>query len=187
LVSASVVRLFYLQPAFNKATDPTFASIPYITTSQCQATVAALLACSLTLKPFTQLFQTPHSESPNPRKSRHSKHWSGTTIGGTPYESYASSPIIKEPLPSIQASMSSPSSPSASRNSLGEDILLPDIPLPEIPKKVPRRPPPPSEEQRPDLSMFRRTTEIRRPPVVTRLGSLRRNKEDGREMAWEQV
>jgi hypothetical protein len=167
--------------------DPTFASIPYITTSQCQATVAALLACSLTLKPFTQLFQTPHSESPNPRKSRHSKHWSGTTIGGTPYESYASSPIIKEPLPSIQASMSSPSSPSASRNSLGEDILLPDIPLPEIPKKVPRRPPPPSEEQRPDLSMFRRTTEIRRPPVVTRLGSLRRNKEDGREMAWEQV
>jgi hypothetical protein len=39
--------------------------------------------------------------------------------------------------------------------------LLPDIPLPLAPtaplrvKKAPARPPPPREEERPDLSMFR--------------------------------
>jgi hypothetical protein len=64
--------------------------------------------------------------------------------------------------------MSTPTSPSTSRQSLSHDVLLPDVPMSEV-RRVPKRPPPPSEEQRPDLSMFRGTTEITRAPVVTRL------------------
>jgi hypothetical protein len=77
--------------------------------------------------------------------------------------------------------MSTPTSPSASRHSLNHDTLLPDIPMPRKTREMPKRPPPPSEEQRPDLSMFRRTTEIRRAPVVTRLGSTRRNEQNAQD------
>lgn len=42
--------------------------------------------------------------------------------------------------------------------------------------KAPPRPPPPSEEQRPDLSMFTKNGTLREPPMVTRLGSGRRNR-----------
>ncbi|KAF1831314.1 hypothetical protein BDW02DRAFT_475522, partial [Decorospora gaudefroyi] len=155
LVAASIVRLFHLQRVFNPDTDPTLESIPYIITTQCQSSLAVLLACSLALPPLAKFPQGPHPQPPQ-LEPRHSKHWSGTTIGGTPYESYgspaATSPIIKEPLTSIQASMSTPNSPSTSRrNSLPQhdDVLLPEIPRYT---KAPPRPPPPSEAQRPDLS-----------------------------------
>tara|TARA_R110002003_G_scaffold112_22_gene9758 strand:- start:1294 stop:1488 length:195 start_codon:yes stop_codon:yes gene_type:complete len=46
--------------------------------------------------------------------------------------------------------------------------------------KAPPRPPPPKDEERPDLSMFTKTTMLREPPAVTRLGSVR-------EKAWERV
>jgi hypothetical protein len=116
-----------------------------------------------------------HSQT-NFKPRRHSKHWSGSTIGskaigGIPYESYESFGsksriIIQEPLHSIQRAMSTPTSPAAS------DILLPEIMLPRTKStKAPPRPPPPSDEERPDLSMFTKTTICPKKPTVTMLGS----------------
>jgi hypothetical protein len=173
LVAASVIRLIYLQQAYDRNGDPSFDSIPYTVVTQGQTILAVLVVCSLCLKPYSR-FQVSRSQAPK-QKPRHSKHWSGSiTIGGTPYESYNSfpPPIIREPLLSIQASMSQPNSPAASSHSLNDDILLPDIPVPTRSAKRPPRPPPPSEEQRPDLSMFTRNITIRQPPVVTRLATL---------------
>jgi hypothetical protein len=150
------------------------------------------------LSPITAVRHAPQPHHTTPKRhSRHSKHWSGTTIGGTPYESYDSfathyksrSQITKEPLPSIQASMSSPTSPSASRKSLAhhtDDVLLPDILLPARYAKAPPRPPPPTEDQRPDLSMFTKKTVLREPPMVTRLGSIR-DMERSQGPRWETV
>ncbi|KAL1794888.1 hypothetical protein ACET3X_006704 [Alternaria dauci] len=173
LVAASIVRLVYLQQAYDRNGDPSFDSIPYAIVTQSQTTLAVLVVCSLCLKPYTR-FEASRSQATK-HKSRHSKKWSGsTTIGGTPYESYNSfpQPITKEPLLSIQASMSQPNSPAVSRHSSNHDILLPDLPVPTRSAKRPPRPPPPSEEQRPDLSMFTRNVTIRQQPVVTRLGAL---------------
>ena len=177
LIAASCTRLTYLQQALSADSDPTFNSIPYAITTQCHSTLSVILSCTLALKPLTTLLHIP-----KPRT--HSKHWSGTTIGGAPYESYESfgskPQIIREPLHSIQRSMSGPTSPAASRNSLNEEILLPEILLPSRFTKAPPRPPPPTDEERPDLSMFTKTTVLREPPVVTRLGSVRIK-------AWEKV
>lgn len=178
MIALSIVRLVYLQPAFDRNTDPTFRYIPYAIATQCHTTLAVLIVCSLCLKPYSHL-RASQSQAHMP-KSRRSNHWSGATIGGiggTPYESYDSfaaiSHIVREPLTSIQASMSTPNSRSSSRYSLHNDILLPDSPIPKRNANPPPRPPPPSEEQRPDLSMFTRTTTARQPPVVTNLGNLR--------------
>lgn len=179
LVAASVVRLVYLQQAYGRNGDPAFDSIPYAVATQSQTILAVLIVCSLCLKPYAR-FEASRSQAPK-HKFRHSKHWSGSiTIGGTPYESYNSfpPPIIREPLLSIQASMSQPNSPAVSRHSLNDDILLPDIPVPTRSAKRPLRPPPPSEEQRPDLSMFTRNITIQQPPVVTRLGALQEKRSD---------
>lgn len=133
-----------------------------------------MLACSLALRPFSKLLRTAMSEL-LPKVRRHSKHWSGTTVGGTPYESHDSftkSPhIAKEPLHRIQRSMSTPSPPATTRNSL--EILLPDVVLPVRSAKPPPRPPPPSDAERPDLSIFTKKTVVQQPPTVTRLGSVR--------------
>lgn len=185
LIAASCIRLVYLERALAPAPDPTFSYIPYSITTQCHSTLSVILSCMPAFKPLTDLVRADRlTLTP---KSRHSKHWSGTTIGGTPYESYtsfgkSSTQIIKEPLHSIQRSMSTPTSPAASRNSLHatEDILLPEILMPTRYAKAPPRPPPPKDEERPDLSMFTKTTMLREPPAVTRLGSVR-------EKAWERV
>lgn len=141
------------------------------------------------LKPFTNLLQA--TKSPFlPISRRSSKHWSGTTIGCTPYESSESfgpvPHIPKEPLHRIQRSMSTPTSPAASRTSVASDsdILLPELLPPLRFTKAPPRPPPPSDAQRPDLSLFIKTTTIREPPMVTRLGSVR-DKVNG--SAWERI
>ena len=180
LIAASSIRLVYLQQALSP-TDPTFKYIPYAIATQCHSTLSVILSCALALKPLTTLLDP--TQSHHPPKRRHSKHWSGTTIGGTPYEYYDSfaldskAQIIREPLHTIQRSMSTPTSPAASRHSLDEEILLPEIVLPS---RSPRRPPPPRDEERPDLSMFTKTSVVREPPMVTRLGSVRREKEVGR-------
>lgn len=146
-----------------------------------------MLACSLVLNPLTNLLQVSRSQ-PQQSKQGHCKHWSGTTVGGTPYESFDSFAtkleIIKEPLNAIQASMSNPTSPAASQNSLSHEVLLPEVLLPTKYTKAPPRPPPPSDDQRPDLSMFTKKTVIREPPMVTRLGSVRANQ---RGKAWERI
>ncbi|KAG9188380.1 hypothetical protein G6011_02303 [Alternaria panax] len=188
LVAASVVRLVYLQQAYDRNGDPAFDSIPYAVATQGQTTLAVLVVCSLCLKPYAR-FETSGSQA-SKHKPRHSKNWSGSiTIGGTPYESYKSFPtsITREPLFTIQASMSQPNSPAASRHSLNHDILLPNIPVPTRSAKRPPRPPPPSEEQRPDLSMFTRNTTIRQPPVVTRLVALQEKESTNGLKARSQV
>jgi hypothetical protein len=89
---------------------------------------------------------------PDSKPRRHSKHWSGSTIGsnaigGIPYESYESFDakshmLIQEPLDSIQRAMSTPTSPATA------DVILPEIILPRAkPTKAPPRPPPPSDEE----------------------------------------
>jgi hypothetical protein len=158
-----------------KDADPTFDYIPYAIWTQCHSTASVMLTCSSVLKPVITLLDSKRSQiSSNSR--RISRHWSGTTIG-TPYESYesfGSSPQIKkEPLHRIQGSMSTPTSPAASLTSLDQDILLPEVLLPTRFIKAPPRPPPPSDSERPDLSMFTKTTVIQEPPMVTRLGSVR--------------
>lgn len=187
-MAASIIRILYLRKAFAETADPTFDFIPYAVTTQSQSTLSVMLACSLMLKPFTALLHATRSQTPNHKAGGYCKHWSGTTVGGTPYESYTSFAshvqIIKEPLPSIQASMSTPTSPAASRHSLTDDILLPEILLPSKYTKAPPRPPPPSDAQRPDLSMFTKKTMIKEPPMVTRLGSARSTE---RGKAWEKV
>ncbi|KAH7394457.1 hypothetical protein BKA66DRAFT_601057 [Pyrenochaeta sp. MPI-SDFR-AT-0127] len=187
LVLASITRLLCLRGAFSDTADPTFDFIPYGVTTQCHSTFSVILACGLILKPFTTLLQAARSQLKRP-KSGHCKHWSGTTVGGTPYESFDSFTtnleIIKEPLPTIQASMSNPTSPAVSRDSLSHDILLPEILLPSKYTKAPPRPPPPAEDQRPDLSIFTKKTVLRETPMVTRLGSVRDNQ---RGKAWERV
>jgi len=177
LIVTSVIRLVFLEQALNRDADPTFDSIPYVTTTQGHGTLAVLLACTLWLRPCSrlQVLQAPKPSDPQP-ESGDLKYWADTTIG-TPYESYnslaADFPIIREPLPSIQASMSMPNSPTVSSRSLGKSILLPDKPMPLRYGKPPPRPPRPTEEQRPDLSMFLRTTvTIQQPPMVTLLGNL---------------
>jgi hypothetical protein len=179
LIATSALRLVYLHPALTR-TDPTFTSIPYYITTQVHSALSILIGCTTALKPLVSLLVAPPAQP-----QRTSKHWSGTTIGGTPYESYDpfvvdSHTILREPLHAIQRSMSTPTSAAGSmhmhqRSKSGEteDILLPDIPLPAARdythrsveqieltaplrvKKAPTRPPPPREEERPDLSMFR--------------------------------
>lgn len=174
LVAASIIRLIYLRQAYDRNGDLAFDSLPYAVVTQGQTTLAVLIICSLCLKPYSR-FQASPSQSPN-RKPAHSKQWSGSiTVGGTPYESYNSFPlpITREPLLSIQASMSTPNSPAGSRHSLNEEILLPDTPVPPRSAKRPPRPPPPSEEQRPDLSMFTRSPTTQQSLVVTKLAPCR--------------
>jgi hypothetical protein len=169
LIATSSLRLAYLKDALSPSSDPTFASIPYAITTQIHSALSIILSCTLTLKPLTTLLYAARSQSSLAR--RPSKHWSGSTIGigGTPYESYSSfsskSHIIQEPLHTIQRSMSTPNSPVASN----EDIILPEILLPARYAKAPPRPPPPSDAERPDLSMFTQTTCLRPVPVVTNL------------------
>jgi hypothetical protein len=194
LVTSSALRLAYLNQAFSPSSDPTFNYIPYAIISQSQSTISVILSCALILRPLTNLL---HATPSRLKHHRHSKHWSGSTIGGKPYESYdsyhPSDPfasttriITHEPLHAIQGSMSTPISPAASRKSLNnasrkswnEDIMLPDVPLPaKYPVRAPPRPPPPSrppppcERDRPDLSMFTKKTVLREcPPAVTRVG-----------------
>lgn len=147
------MRLIYLIPAYKRSADPTFGSIPYVIATQGQVAFAALIACSLCLEPYSRLrVLCSHA-----LESR-SRHWSDTTVGGTPYESYdpfaGNSPIIQEPLPCIQASMSTPKVPSEPADSAKTDVLLPDKPTPRRPSRAPPRPPPPRESQRPDMSLF---------------------------------
>ncbi|OAK97561.1 hypothetical protein IQ06DRAFT_34522 [Phaeosphaeriaceae sp. SRC1lsM3a] len=168
LIAASCLRLVYLKQALSPSPDPSFNYIPYAIITQSQSTISVILSCSLVLQPLINTLHAARTTIQNPR--RHSKHWSGTTIGGTPYESYESfgskSHIIQEPLHTIQRSMSTPTSPAASN----EDIILPDILLPQRYVKPPPRPPPPSDAERPDLSMFKQTKCLREPPAVTKLG-----------------
>ncbi|KAF2853600.1 hypothetical protein T440DRAFT_552814 [Plenodomus tracheiphilus IPT5] len=183
LIAASILRILYFRPAFSPTSDPTYAYIPYAIISQTHTALSIILSCTLILPPLrTLLHPTSHSPSPfSPKNSRHTKHWSGTTITttiGTPYTSHTSlypppqTEIIKEPLPSIQASMSNPNSCATSRHSLDDGILLPEVLLPTRLARVPPRPPRPSEAQRPDLSMFTKRTVVRT-PLVTRVGSVR--------------
>ena len=157
LIGASVVRLIYLIPAYDRNAEPTFGSIPYIIATQGQVAFAALIVCSLCLEPYSRL-RVLRSHALENR----SRHWSDTTVGGAPYESYNSFagnlPIIQEPLPCIQASMSTPKIPSEPITSPKTDILLPDKPSPRRPHKPPPRPPPPRDSQRPDMSLFIRKT-----------------------------
>jgi hypothetical protein len=149
--------------------NPTFNYIPYAIITQTHSTLSIIFSCTLTLQPLINLLHTARSTPPSSPR-RHTKHWSGSTIGGTPYESYESfgskTHIIQEPLQTIQSSMSTPTSPAASH----DDIILPEILLPQRYTKAPPRPPPPSDADRPDLSMFKRTTCLREPPAVTKLG-----------------
>ncbi|KAH7086400.1 hypothetical protein FB567DRAFT_69870 [Paraphoma chrysanthemicola] len=185
LIAASCIRLVYLERALSPAPDPAFSYIPYAITTQCHSTLTVIISCMSALKPLNNLLRAGRVSHTS--KKRHSKHWSGTTIGGAPYESYtsfgtSSTHIIKEPLQSIQRSMSTPTSPAASRSSLHptEDVLLPEVLMPKRYAKAPPRPPPPRDEERPDLSMFTRKTMFREPPSVTRLGSVR-------EKVWERA
>jgi hypothetical protein len=150
--------------------DPAFNYIPYAIITQSQSTLSVILSCTLILQPLVNILNAARCKS-SPKPSRHSKHWSGTTIGGKPYESYESfgskSHLVQEPLHTIQRSMSTPTSPAASN----EDIILPEILLPQRYAKAPPRPPPPSDAERPDLSMFKKTTCLREPPAVTKLGT----------------
>ncbi|KAL6706409.1 hypothetical protein ACN47E_005515 [Coniothyrium glycines] len=186
LVVASIVRIYYLQQAFSPVFDPTYHYVPYAITTQAHCTLSAILSFTTMFSPLLNLLNPLlHPYPTHASKPRHSKHWSGTTIGGAPYESndaFAAAfrpgtPIMKEPLPSIQASMSTPTSPAASRKSLvrrsSHDILLPDVLLPGKYMKAPPRPPPPTDAERPDLSIFTKRTVLREPPMVTRLGSVR--------------
>jgi hypothetical protein len=135
-----------------------------------------MLTCTLILKPLISFLPANHPEVA-PRLHRHSKHCSESTVGGTPYESYdpctPTPPVIRVPLHTIQRSMSTPTSPVASHHPLSQVVPLPEIRPISKTAKVPPRPPPPSDEQRPDLSMFTQMTVIRNFPIVTRLGSVR--------------
>jgi hypothetical protein len=192
LIAASCIRLGYLRQAFSPSPDPTLDYVPYAIVQQSQSTLSIIISCALALKPVSNLLHT-HSK---PKHHRHSKHWSGSTIGGIggkpyeasiSYESYKPSDpfgsttriIAQEPLHTIQGSMSTPTSPAASRKSLiasskasvNQDILLPEITMPlryqKVPPRPPTRPPPPCERDRPDLSMFTKTTVLRDCPAVT--------------------
>lgn len=173
LVATSSIRIYFLFYAFSAEADPTFDYIPYAVVTEGHAAIAAMIACTHMLNPVVTLLQAARSPFPKP-KSRKSRHWSGTTIGSSynPYDEFEKNEeIIKEPLPSIQASMSTPSSPTSSRqHSLSNEILLPEPLMFTRFKKAPPRPPPPSEDQRPDLSMFHPRMISRDPPMVTKLG-----------------
>ncbi|KAF2127975.1 hypothetical protein P153DRAFT_293905, partial [Dothidotthia symphoricarpi CBS 119687] len=164
LVVLSIIRIIYLQCFLSASADPTYASIPYIITTQFQSTISVMLSCTLALKPLAAVLQPS-----TPRTSISTKHWSGSTVGGAPYTlSTIALEVIKEPLPLIQASMSTPSLPPLSPDRPARDVS----PLTRY-AKAPPRPPPPSEDQRPDLSMFTQKGTVREPPMVTRLGGAR--------------
>ncbi|KAF1914390.1 hypothetical protein BDU57DRAFT_578545 [Ampelomyces quisqualis] len=169
LIVASVLRLIYLQSAFTSIDDATFKYIPYAIITQSQATICVVLSCTLTIQPLVNILHAARC-TPSPKPRHHSEHWSGTTIGGKRYESYESlgskSHLVQEPLHAIQRAMFTPTSNAASH----EDIILPEISLPQKRSaKAPPRPPPPSDAERPDLSMFHKITCLREPPVVTKV------------------
>ncbi|KAL5119772.1 hypothetical protein ACEQ8H_002378 [Pleosporales sp. CAS-2024a] len=181
LIVASAMRLGYLNQALARLSDPTFHYIPYAISTLFQSTTSVILACALAFTPMTNMMFATAS---TPKSHRHSKDWSGSSIGGKPYESYASYQsndpfgsqariIAQEPLHTIQGSISSPTaSPAASQNSFNntmaarsKDIILPHVITPaRYPLKAPTRPPPPCERDRPDLSMFTQTTVLREGP-----------------------
>ncbi|KAF1943503.1 hypothetical protein EJ02DRAFT_129282 [Clathrospora elynae] len=204
LVVTSAVRIVYLKRVSYANADPTYDYQHYAIPTQCHSTFAVMLACTLVLKPMVSLLHVKQSQQASRSMVKHAKHWSGSTIRGTPYEPYdafVNPHITKESLPSIQATMST--TPTSFRYSLDEDILLPDMPAhtkythPDIPlpiqyKKVspiqykkasPPRPPRPTSAQRPDLSIFTKTTYLKAQPM-TRLGSV---KNHDTLRAWENV
>lgn len=139
LIITSALRLTYLTPFFSP-TDPTLTSSPYTLLTQFQSTLSILLACALVLRPLTLLSKPPHH--------RHAKHWSGSTIG-TPYEAYQPADPFSSRTCIIRQAP-------ASLHEGSEDYILP-----ERVRVPPRRPAPPCERDRPDLSMFRTTTVLR--------------------------
>lgn len=163
LIAESVTRLVYLTPAYDRDAGPTYWSLPYHIATQCHIALVIFIVCTLYLKPFTNLQQS-RSDALTPRSGL-SRHWSSTTIGGTPYESEdpftGNMNVSKEPLPSIQASMYMPKTSIATATLPKPDILLPDKPMPKRFVKPPPRPPPPRESLRPDMSLFVRTNGIR--------------------------
>ncbi|KAH6009766.1 hypothetical protein HBI82_135910 [Parastagonospora nodorum] len=143
LILSSAIRLAYLSPFFSP-TDPTLTSTPYTILSQIQSTLSILLSCALILPPLTGLTTS------SPPHHRHAKHWSGSTIG-TPYEAYQpADPFSSRTCIVAQAPAHVPT------RAHDEDFILP-----ERVRVPPRRPEPPCERDRPDLSMFRKTTVLR--------------------------
>ncbi|KAF1355948.1 hypothetical protein EJ07DRAFT_130065, partial [Lizonia empirigonia] len=161
-IALSLIRLVLLQQSVPNSSNLTLESIPYIIATHCQTTVAAVLSCTLALPCLATVVRT----CPRQASITLSKHWSGTSFNSnTSHNSSSPQPttIIRAPLLAIQASMATPvDSPSISTLSLPS-------PLGKKFLKAPARPPPPSEHDRPDMSMFIRTPTVKKPPLVTLL------------------
>ncbi|KAF2623038.1 hypothetical protein BU25DRAFT_425289 [Macroventuria anomochaeta] len=162
LIIPSLVRLVYLQQPTPTGYNPALESLPYAIATQCQIAIAAILSCSPALPCLTTLVDCPSTITP----VTVNEHWSASSsCSNLANDYFASAPItlVKEPLPAIQASMTTPTS-----SQHGSVVSL-TSPLGGTFAKPPPRPAPPSEHQRPDMSMFTRRPTVMRPPLVTLL------------------
>ncbi|KAI8933680.1 hypothetical protein NX059_009398 [Plenodomus lindquistii] len=167
LIAASILRIIYLPRAFSRTSNPTYSYFPYAVILQTHTTLAAILSCTLIFPSLRSLLvpspSTTYAPISGSKKPRHTKGISGSTIGtvpGTPYNShtsfhpppYTQSEIAKEPLPSIQASMSTVNSPEpsgyiSSPHNIDDAMLFQDVQL----QTRTARPPPP-RPQRPNAA-----------------------------------
>ncbi|KAH9880736.1 hypothetical protein IAQ61_001030, partial [Plenodomus lingam] len=162
LIATSILTAIYTPAAYSRTTTQvqTLSYIPYAILTMTHTTLAPLLSYTLILTPLRSLLSPkPQSHQRHHHHHHHHHHKktpSDTTTGSSTTTTTPTPTITKEPLPSIQASMSHPNLPSRSRWSGDEDELLPEVRLPVAKPRgnKPRRPPRPSEAQRPDLSMF---------------------------------
>ncbi|XPS79771.1 hypothetical protein M3J09_011743 [Ascochyta lentis] len=162
LIILSLMRLLCLQQPVSDGSVPALQSVAYIIATHCQVTLATILSYTPALPCFAVLVKSRSIKAP----TKPNKHWSGTSLDhNTSIDSSSSKPaiLVREPLAAIQASMvaqiGSPYGSVASLASPGHGWFT----------KAPSRPPRPSENERPDLSMFTRKPTVKKPPLVTLL------------------
>ncbi|KAJ4985413.1 CFEM domain-containing protein [Stagonosporopsis vannaccii] len=160
LIIPSLIRLVHLQQPTADTYHFLLENRPYAIATQCQITIATMLSCTLALPYLADLAERPSTET----LLKLTKHWSGSSYGSdiaNDYFASAPAPIIRAPLPAIQACMVTPVH---SRQGSAVSVLSSSGKA-----KAPLRPPPPSEHQRPDMKTFVRRPTVLRPPPVTML------------------
>ncbi|KAJ8108486.1 hypothetical protein OPT61_g8141 [Boeremia exigua] len=163
LIIPSLIRLVYVQQPTPDHYIIMLENLPYSIATQCQVTIAAMLSCTMALPCIANLAE----HTPTATAITLNKHWSGSSFGSNIADEYfasAQAPTM-EPLQTIQASMKAPES-----SHLGSMLPPPSPAVGTNAKGAPLRPPPPSEHQRLDMSMFIHKPTRIRPPPVTLLG-----------------
>ncbi|KAH7138367.1 hypothetical protein B0J11DRAFT_13764 [Dendryphion nanum] len=158
LVTLSTLRIIYLtRSAFPHTLDPAFTVIPCVITTQCHASLAVILSCTLALKPLITNIQSGMLSIALPESnpgSRFSQDTYNKQVSARPSTSTQKGKSIEKQLPPPPSIIYCPPADQPVRSNIP--------PLPRTPPKTairgisrsPPRPPSPPEDLRPSLSLY---------------------------------